>query len=334
MEEVVLPIEQKEIHTASPENRKSITIIETISADGGQSIPPAIICPGQRFMESWLHENLQGEELLMLSPTGYTNESLALDWLQHFIQHSGAGPDKPWKIHLLDGQKSHESPSFVLNCLANNIELIEYPSHMTHILQPLDVGVFQHWKHWHQKAIMTSLRSFDVEYSISSFFRDLVQIRKNTFKPRTIRHAFRDAGMWPVSFKIAQMAMRKFRKKKDDKDRDEAEPLLPDLPRSIDSYYEAQIALTEFEKRVPPLLSSSPSRARFRSTVKGVQTYLSRGSLHEMEMHYHLVARDQEFKRKANSRKSIQTGGSLTAKAGSLATAGGDTNRLVSYRRP
>ena len=74
-------IEQKEIHTASPENRKSITIIETISADGKQPIPPAIICPGYRFIESWFHENLQGDELLMLSPTGYTNESLALDWL-------------------------------------------------------------------------------------------------------------------------------------------------------------------------------------------------------------------------------------------------------------
>ena len=122
-EEIVLPIEQKEIHTASPENRKSITIIEAISADGNQSIPPAIICPGQRFMESWLHDNLQGDELLMLSPTGYTNESLALDWLQHFIKYSGPGPDKPWKILLLDGQRSHESPDFVLNCLANKIEV-------------------------------------------------------------------------------------------------------------------------------------------------------------------------------------------------------------------
>ena len=71
-EEIVLPIEQKEIHTASPENRKSITIIETISADGKQPIAPAIICLGYRFMENWFHENLQGHELLMLSPTGYT----------------------------------------------------------------------------------------------------------------------------------------------------------------------------------------------------------------------------------------------------------------------
>jgi hypothetical protein len=237
-EEVVLPIEQKEIYTASPENRKSITIIETVSADGRQPIPPAIICPGQRFIESWFHENLQGEELLMLSPTGYTNESLALDWLQHFIKYSSAGPEKPWKLLLLDGQRSHESPTFILNCLANNIEIMEYPSHMTHILQPLDVGIFQHWKHWHQKAIMTALRSFDVEYSISSFFRDLTAIRTKTFKPRTIKHAFRDSGMWPVSFKVAQTAMRKFKKKEK-----EAEPSLPLLPRPINSYFDAQIAL-------------------------------------------------------------------------------------------
>jgi DDE superfamily endonuclease len=307
-EEVVLHIDQKEIHTASPENRKSITIIEAVSADGTQPIPPAIICPGYRFMENWFHENLQGDELLMLSPTGYTNESLALDWLQHFIKHTNAGPDKPWKLLLLDGQKSHETPDFILKSLANNIEIMEYPSHMTHILQPLDVGVFRQWKHWHQKAIMVALRSFDLEYSISSFFRDLTTIRKNTFKPRTIRHAFRDAGMWPISFAIAQKAMRKFKPIEP-----EVEPSLPFLQRPINSYFDAQMALQEFEERVPALLSSSPTRNRFIKTCKGTKKLLARGSLHEMEMYNFKAAKDEEFKKKANSRKSIQTGGSFTA---------------------
>jgi DDE superfamily endonuclease len=281
-EEVVLHIDQKEIHTASPQNRKSIAIIESISADGTQSIPPAIICPGYRFMENWFHENLQGDELLMLSPTGYTNGSLALDWLQPFIKHTNAGPDQPWKLLLVDGQKSHETPEFILKALTNRIELMKYPSHMTHILQPLDVGVFQHWKHWHQKAIMTALRSFDLEYSITSFFRDLRTIRTNTFKPRTIRHAFRDAGMWPVSFKVAQKAMRQF--KPVDTDSGD-EPTLPLLQRSIDTYFQAQVALQEFEDRVPALLNSSPSRNRFIKACKGTKKMLSRGSIHEMEMY-------------------------------------------------
>jgi hypothetical protein len=161
---------------------------------------------------------------------------------------------------------------------------------------------------------MIALRSFDIEYSISSFFRDLVEIRTKTFKPRTIRHAFRDAGMWPVSFKVAQTAMRKFKKKEEKEgSQTEAETSLPSLPRSINSYYDAQIALQEFEDRVPLLLSSSPSRARFTTAVKGAQKYLSRGSLHEIDIHHFKVAQDQEFRKKANSRKSLQIGGSLTA---------------------
>ena len=73
------------------------------------------------------------------------------------------------------------------------------------------------------------------------------------------------------------------------------------------------MALQEFEERVPALLSSSPTRNRFIKTCKGTKKLLARGSLHEMEMYNFKAAKDEEFKKKANSRKSIQTGGSFTA---------------------
>jgi hypothetical protein len=44
-EEVVVPISIKEIYTGVPENRKSLTVIESVSADG-KAIPPVIIVPG------------------------------------------------------------------------------------------------------------------------------------------------------------------------------------------------------------------------------------------------------------------------------------------------
>jgi DDE superfamily endonuclease len=126
-EEVVVPVELKELYTASPENRLSVTIIETICADGSKPIPPVIICPGVRIMESWFGdgETFEGGELIMTSPTGYTNDLLAMTWLAHFIQHTKAGPDKPWKLHLLDSQTSHNTPEFVLTSLAHNIQLIQ-----------------------------------------------------------------------------------------------------------------------------------------------------------------------------------------------------------------
>jgi hypothetical protein len=51
-EEVIVPIEIKELYTASPKNRKSMTIIEAIYTDGLPPPPPMIICPSQRIIES------------------------------------------------------------------------------------------------------------------------------------------------------------------------------------------------------------------------------------------------------------------------------------------
>jgi hypothetical protein len=202
----VVPVDIKELHTSSPENRRSLTVIEAIFADGSLPPPPAIICPGVRYMEHWFSENMLGKELILTSYTGYTNEEIALEWLAHFVKHTNSGPDKPWKILLLDGYSTHEAAVFVLNALYNHIDLIQFPSHMTHVLQPLDV------KHWHNQAIINAVQSFYLEYSIYSFFRDLKEIREKTFKHDTIFHAFKDSKMWPVSWKAAQKIMREYKK--------------------------------------------------------------------------------------------------------------------------
>jgi hypothetical protein len=120
--------------------------------------------------------------------------------------------------------------------------------------------------------------------------------------------------MWPVSFKVAQTAMRKYKKKKTTIESDsESDNKLPQLPRPAKSYHEAQMALAEFHKRIPALLGSSPSRNRWNQTHGDAQKYLSRGSLHELGIFYHKAAKAEEIKRKTNSRKSLHTGGSFTA---------------------
>jgi len=100
---VVVPTEVKELYTASPENRKSLTIIETICADGSTPHPPVVICPGEKIMENWIQDNLSEAEVIAVSPTGYTKEGITLAWLKHFIKYTGAGPAEHWRILLLDG---------------------------------------------------------------------------------------------------------------------------------------------------------------------------------------------------------------------------------------
>jgi hypothetical protein len=150
------------------------------------------------------------------------------------IKYSKAGSDKPWKILLLDGHESHHYKPFQLKAAEHHIKLFYFPSHLTHVLQPLDVGIFRPWKHYHKLAIQAALRSLDFEYTITSFFRDLTLIRQQTIQKHTIINAFSSSGMWPLSTKAGIKKMRSYDKKKRTNDEVEAEEdaalELPKLP--------------------------------------------------------------------------------------------------------
>jgi hypothetical protein len=61
---------------------------------------------------------------------------------------------------------------------------------------------------------MNAIRSFEPEYNVQSFFRDLLKIREKTFTIRTIKHSFKDAGVWPLSFKAVKKKLKEYGKKK------------------------------------------------------------------------------------------------------------------------
>jgi len=280
---VIVPADIKELYTSSPENRKSLTIIEVICADGTSPPPPLIICPGEKIMENWVHENLTGAEVISVSPTRYTNERITLSWLDHFIKHVGAGPDKHWRMLLLDGHSTHRQDDFVIKCHENHIVPFEFPSHLTHVLQPLDIRVFRPWKHHHNKAIHHALHSLDLEYTITSFFRDLDSIRTETFKQHTIRNAFKESGMFPVAYKHALKKMRYYNNKiqsisgldpnitgnvlnssmegLDEVSLGMDEEILVGLVKLPDNYYESQLGMHEWVEQAEEF--STEDKRRF-----------------------------------------------------------------------
>jgi hypothetical protein len=336
-EQVVVPIGIKEMYTGVPENRISITIVESICADG-TAIPPVVIVPGVRIMVSWFHENMTGHEIITVSPTGYTNEGICLLWLDHFIKHNNCGPDKPWRLLLIDGATCHEAPNFILKATMNGICIVKFPSHQTHLLQPCDVGVFREWKHYHQVSVMNAIRSFEAEYNLACFFRDLPKIREKTFTKRTIKHAFRNAGMWPVSFKQIRRKLKEYGKKKrrdtgidahleygspSDSSSDEEEPAptpelleeeyqLPPLPKEPSSYNECVVRMEALDNKIINALSSSP-RKEYTAISKGIKTHLSLGSLHEQDLQNARNAQVEKHKAKLSARMSFQSGGWIKA---------------------
>jgi hypothetical protein len=91
-EEVIVPIGIKEMYTGIPENRISLIIIESISADS-KAIPPVVIIPGVIIMVSWFHENITSYEVIIVSPTRYINKGIYMIWLDYFIKYNNYGPN-------------------------------------------------------------------------------------------------------------------------------------------------------------------------------------------------------------------------------------------------
>jgi hypothetical protein len=92
---VIVPIEVMELYTASPKNRKSVTIIETIHVDSREPLPLFVITPGKKIIDNWVSENLIRTEHIKYIPTGYTNNDIAMKYLDYLIKYSRARPDKP-----------------------------------------------------------------------------------------------------------------------------------------------------------------------------------------------------------------------------------------------
>ena len=311
-ERVIVPRTAKELYTPSPENRLSITILETVSAVG-RTIPPVLIIPGKIHMDSWYPSNRYSTELFLLSNTGFSNSHLALRWLQHFIEHTA--PHTEPKLLILDSHISHTSPEFTILAAESNIWIWTFPSHLTHILQPLDVGIFHPYKYYHRVAVHNAIRDMDLNYNVVSFIRDLPHIREQTFKESTITHAFQNAGIWPISCDTAILKLRTYSKPKP---KPTPRPITPPptLPLRLltpkpSSFRDSEQGLQRWKSKLTVLLSS-PSQKSYNNWVTGTEQVLASGQLQELDLQVLQRQVEEQKKEKSKSRARLQIGGELT----------------------
>jgi hypothetical protein len=259
-------------------------------------------------MESWFRDRLHQNELVLLSDSGFTNDELAIRFLEHFILYSDAGPSQPPKLLLMDNHGSHVTPEFINIATSNNVVPFTFPAHLTHCMQPCDVGIFQAMKHWHNKAIQHALEFLEFDYTIASFLRDLPEIRTKTLKKSTIKEAFNKAGMWPVNAQKVLKTMSKFMKETSPEP-----PALPTLPpQTPQTTHEFRAKWDSMQSKIYTQLSS-PSQHRFNSINRGLQNLLDTNDITkvECEMLYTRVA--EISRKKPINRRRIKKGGELTA---------------------
>ncbi|KAL8296462.1 hypothetical protein RB597_005852 [Gaeumannomyces tritici] len=109
------------------------------------------------------------------------------------------GYERIWRWLILDGFTRHLSIEIVDYCLRFDIQLVTLPSHSTHRMQPMDVGVFSHFKREQQTVLWEAVQSGEVSFSRTDFVFSLKRCLEAAFTRGHIISGFEDSGIWPLN---------------------------------------------------------------------------------------------------------------------------------------
>ena len=152
---VVADVKRRGVHrVVASEKGRNHTIVACGSASG-YILPPIIVFPRVRVSEA-LKASAPPGSIVAAQKKGWITAELYLKWFRFFLEQ--IPPTRPILL-IPDGCSSHISIELIELAKENDVHLLCLPSHTTHVLQPLDVGVFNSFKHHVVLALNTLLRS-------------------------------------------------------------------------------------------------------------------------------------------------------------------------------
>jgi len=162
-------------------------------------LPPCIIFKGKVAIADWF-DNLPKDWRFEISNNGWTTDKIGLRWLQkHFIPSTNSRVHGRYRLLILDGHRSHLTPKFDRICKENNIISLCIPSHLSYLLQLLDVGYFAVLKHAYGRFISDLARRGYNYIDKFDFLDNYQHARLEIFqKPAIIQNSFTASGLVPV----------------------------------------------------------------------------------------------------------------------------------------
>jgi len=153
-------------------------MIETVGGDGSV-LPPLVIYKGAGPYMGW-YQHIKGlgcdEWQFFYSRTGWTNSYLGLEWLKHFDKITAQrNKTSAYCCLIVDGHGSYVTIEFVEYALINNIIVYCLPSYSTHLLQPLDVGLFSPLQKAYGKQVDLAVRYGQVAINKGNFLPMVVR---------------------------------------------------------------------------------------------------------------------------------------------------------------
>ena len=142
----------RSVHKVLPNEREWITNLTYVNAVG-EHIPRFYIFRGKRLRSNYVIHCEDGAAMAMQTKAWMT-ATLFSHWISHFVQclerKRGISQDRRHLL-ILDGHNSHVTLEVVQKCREVGLDLLTLPSHTSHRLQPLDVGVFAPFKRYFKR---------------------------------------------------------------------------------------------------------------------------------------------------------------------------------------
>jgi hypothetical protein len=161
-------------------------------------LPPLIIFPRVKFKEYMLAGAPVGS-IGAAHDNGWITREIFVTWLHHFIKHTHATKENRVLL-LLDNQDSHVSMEAIAVAKEHGVEMLTFPPHCTHRLQPLDIAVYSPFK----KAFFSACNSWHLSnpgrtltiYNLAELANTAFSV---SFTPNNIKSAFAAPGIYPLN---------------------------------------------------------------------------------------------------------------------------------------
>lgn len=181
----------------SAERGQLVTAIVAINAVG-LTVPPLLIFPRVKAKPFMLMDAPPGS-VLSANPSGWTNDSIFMEYLQHFVSFTGASKDKKVLL-ILDGHESHKSMEAIAFARENGIVMVTLPPHTSHKLQPLDRTCFGPLKkNYYTELDIWHRNNPNQTFSIYNIAAALGRAWGPAFSYSNVTAGFKVTGIYPLN---------------------------------------------------------------------------------------------------------------------------------------
>jgi len=193
------------VQTITSPRSSNVTIIGCGNASGN-FIPPYYIFPGKR----WSADFLKGHHMVQVEACtdyGWSNMFTFQNYLEnHFLKYVNRLNRENPILLLYDGHKSHVSLFLTDWANKNNVILFILPPYTSHLLQPLDVGIFGPFKTLYNKECQKYLRDNPgarvTKHQVGKLTKSPYL---SAFSPQNLISPFMKSGVYPCKNTITDV---------------------------------------------------------------------------------------------------------------------------------